>query len=202
MLGSPYSPERLLALAGIAGCAHLIDELATSGQADEEEIAFFVSAFLDSSPESGERTLQPNPSYNRAIRLLTNFPQGNNEKQQRILIYSMQSIQLMQHFMKRRDLLDQLTEELPQIALEEPLENQLLSMGSLYEKTVSTLPFRIQIQGSQGYLRQPLVAQKIRGLLFCAIRFALLWQQNGGSKFDFLLRKANIRQLAREALRI
>lgn len=202
MFGSSYSREKLLALAGITGCAILIDELATSGQADEEEIAFFVSAFVDNAPDSSERTLQPNSAYNRGIRLLANFSQGSDEKQRRILIYSLQSIQLMQHFMKRKDLVDKLAENLPQIALEEPMENQLLSMGSLYEQTLSTLAFRIQIQGSQGYLRQPLVAQRIRGLLFCAIRFALLWQQNGGSKFDFLLRKANIRQQAREALRI
>ena len=106
----------------------------------------------------------------------------------------------MQQFLKRSDLVALLSEELPQIGQQTSLDDQLLAIGSLYERSVSTLPFRIQIQGSQGYLRQAPTAQKIRGILFCGIRFALLWRQQGGSKFDFVIRKANIRQTARQYL--
>lgn len=198
MIGSNYSSERLLALAGVASCATLIDELATSGHADDKELEFFISAFLDISPSSATKVLQPHDSYHKGLQLLSHFSQSGSEKDRRLLLYSLQTIQLMQQFMKRGDLVAMLAEELPQIAAHETLDDRLLAMGSLYEKSVSTLPFRIQIRGSQGYLRQGPVAQKIRGTLFCGIRFALLWQQQGGSKLDFVLRKANIRSMAQD----
>jgi high frequency lysogenization protein len=200
MFGSSYSSERLFALAGIASCAALIDEFATSGSATETELDFFVSAFIDTDPSSSSRALRPNPAFAKGLQLLGSFSQAKSERDRRLLVYSLQSIQLMQQFMRRSDLVALLGDELASIAVAESLDERLLAMGSLYEKTVSTLPFRIQIQGSQGYLRQGPVAQKIRGTLFCAIRFALLWQQQGGSKFDFLLRKANIRQIASDNL--
>lgn len=202
MFGSSYTSERLLALAGVAGCAALIDEFATSGIADEQDLDFFVSVFLDTSADSASRALKPNPAFDRGLSLLSHFSKPNSETDNRILLYSLQSIQLMQQFMKRSDLVALLASELPQIAKQETLDDKLLAAGACYEKTVSTLAFRIQIRGSQGYLRQGPVAQKIRGTLFCAIRFALLWQQQGGSKFDFILRKANIRQLALNQLPI
>jgi high frequency lysogenization protein len=198
MLGNSYTPERLRALAGIASCSALVDQFATSGDADTERLQFFVSVFLDRDPDSSIQALQANPSFTPGLQLLATLSQANSEIDKRLLIYTLQSIQLMQQFMKRRDLVAVLGEELPRIAAHKLLDDKLLEIGSLYEKTASTLPFRIQVQGSQGYLRQPLVAQKIRGTLFCALRFALLWQQQGGSKFDFILRKANIRDLAKE----
>lgn len=200
MLGSSYNSERLLALAGIVGCATLIDELATNGHTDDTELEFFVSAFLDTSPSSAIRILQSHNAYDKGLQLLSHFSQPTSEKDRRLSLYSLQTIQLMQQFMKRSDLVALLAEELPKIAKQESLDDRLLAMGMLYEKSISTLPFRIQIRGSQGYLRQGSVAQKIRGTLFCAIRFALLWQQQGGSKFDFVLRKANIRQMAQDIL--
>ena len=200
MLGSAYSCERLLALAGVSSCAALIDELATSGHADDSELEFFVSAFLDIGSDSTAKLLQRHHAYDKGLQVLGHLSQSGSEKDRRLLLYSLQTIQLMQQFMKRSDLVALLTEELPKIASQETLDDRLLAMGSLYEKSVSTLAFRIQIRGSQGYLRQGPVAQKIRGTLFCGIRFALLWQQQGGSKFDFVLRKANIRSMARDIL--
>ena len=103
--------------------------------------------------------------------------------------------------MKRGDILQRLSDEIPQIQAQEFTEDRLLAIGAFYEQSVSTLSYRIQIKGTQGYLRQALIAQKIRGILFCAIRFALLWQQNGGTKFDFLIRKKNIAASAQDILK-
>ncbi len=198
MIGSRYSEKRLLALAGVVSCSALVEQFATSGTCDAEALEFFVAAFIDTNPDSVDGFLSPNLAFDKGLQVLARFPQSKDPADRRLLMYSLQSIQVMQQFMKRSDLLKLLSEELPVIAGFNSVDEQLMACGQLYEKSVSTLPLRIQVQGSQGYLRQPLVAQKIRGMLFCAIRFALLWQQQGGSKFDFLLRKTNIRLLAQQ----
>lgn len=200
MFGSSYTQEKLLALAGIASCADLIDDLATSGTGEQKQQEFFVRVFLDTEIDSSSRALQPNLAYKRGLEVISQFSQSNSDKDKRLMIYSLQIVQLMQQFMKRQDLVALLANEIPEISKAVDIDEQLLQIGGLYERSLSTLPFRIQIQGSQGYLRQVPIAQRIRGILFCAIRFALLWQQQGGSKFDFVFRKANIRQTAQQIL--
>jgi|GEM_PF-2379452 len=201
MLGTPYSPERTIALAGVASCCALVDEFATSGSVDQEPLAVFTRVFLDTDPSKGSSVLKPQSAYAPGLRLLTEMGSSNASiESRRRLSYTLQSIQLMQQFMKRDDLLKMLTEEIPYISAQETLDGRMLAMGALYERSASKLSYRIQIQGSQGYLRQPDVAQKIRALLFCAIRFAVLLSQNGGSKFDFIIRKRSIGLLAQDIL--
>ena len=201
MLGSHYSSERTCALAGIASCCILVDELSTSGSADQEHLHFFTEAFLDTDPSNITSAFRPQNALASGLQLLRGMGAGtSNESDRRRLSYTVQSIQLMQQFMRRDDLLKMLADGIPQIKAWESLDERLLAMGELYERSASTLSFRIQIQGSQGYLRQPEVAQKIRALLFCALRFALLWRQSGGSKFDFIIRKRNIGLLAQDIL--
>jgi high frequency lysogenization protein len=55
---------------------------------------------------------------------------------------------------------------------------------------------RIQVKGNAIYLQQPNVAERIRCLLFSAIRSAVLWRQLGGRKYHLLFyRKALIKTL-------
>ena len=210
MIGSTYTGERTCALAGVASCCILVDQFAVSGNADAQDIRFVTEAFLNTDPEATVEILRPSNSLIPGLQLLTNLSSGQGASNQsgsrtpettRRLSYSLQCIQLMQQLMKRDDLLQKLSAEIGNIQNIEYAEDRLLAIGSFYEQSVSTLSYRIQIKGSQGYLRQPLVAQKIRGILFCSLRFALLWQQQGGSKFDFLFRKKNIATLARESLK-
>ena len=210
MIGSTYTAERTCALAGVASCCILVDQFAVTGDADAQDIGFFTEAFLNTNPEDIGGILHPSNSLIPGLQLLTNLSSGPGTSEQggprsqevtRRLSYSLQCIQLMQQLMKRDDLLQKLASEIGNIQDIEYAEDRLLAIGSFYEQSVSTLSYRIQIKGSQGYLRQPLVAQKIRGILFCSLRFALLWQQQGGSKFDFLFRKKNIATLARETLK-
>ena len=210
MIGSNYTAERTFALAGVASCCILVDQLAVTGDAEAVDIQFFTDAFLNTDPDAINQILRPSNSLIPGLQLLTNISSeqrasgqagARKEEVTRRLSYSLQSIQLMQQLMKRDDLLQKLAAEIPNIQSMDYAEDRLLAIGAFYEQSVSTLSYRIQIKGSQGYLRQPLVAQKIRGILYCSLRFALLWQQQGGSKFDFLFRKKNIANLARESLK-
>jgi high frequency lysogenization protein len=54
---------------------------------------------------------------------------------------------------------------------------------------------RIQVAGSAIYLQQPAIAQRIRCLLFAAIRSAFLWQQLGGTRVHLVLYRKNLVRL-------
>ena len=193
MFGSNYTPERTSAIAGVLSCCILVDELAVSGDADNEIANFYTKAFLNTDSHASDEILRPSPYLESGLALLGNIENmGTDQQSARRASYAFQIIQLTQHLVKRQDLLEQLSNEIARIKEQESIEDQLMSIGEFYEQSVSTLSYRIQVKGTQGYLRQPHIAQKIRGILFCAIRFALLWKQQGGSKFDFIIRKKNI----------
>jgi high frequency lysogenization protein len=54
---------------------------------------------------------------------------------------------------------------------------------------------RIQVGGSGVYLQQPAIAQRIRCMLFVAIRSAFLWQQLGGTRIHLMLQRKTLVKL-------
>ena len=53
-------------------------------------------------------------------------------------------------------------------------------ISSLYRKTLSTLRHRIKVAGKVQFLKNEIVSNKIRGLLFAGVRSAVLWHQLDG----------------------
>ena len=75
-------------------------------------------------------------------------------------------------------------------------DNVFANIASLYQQTISTLRQRIQVKGNPSYLQQPGVAERIRCLLFAAVRSAFLWRQLGGKRYHLVVyRQALIRAL-------
>ena len=75
-------------------------------------------------------------------------------------------------------------------------DNVFANLASLYQQTISKLRPRIQVQGNAIYLQQSRVAERIRCLLFSAVRSAVLWRQLGGKRYHLVVyRKALIKAL-------
>jgi high frequency lysogenization protein len=71
----------------------------------------------------------------------------------------------------------------------------------LYQDTLSTLSFRVQVTGNVQHLKTPANADKIRALLLAGVRSAMLWKQLGGKRWQLILQRRQIvnscRQLAK-----
>ncbi len=65
-------------------------------------------------------------------------------------------------------------------------------LARLYQQTISTLSFRIQISGKPQYLKNTAISNTIRAILLAGIRSAVLWQQLGGRRWHFLLFRSRI----------
>ena len=59
----------------------------------------------------------------------------------------------------------------------------------MYQQTISQLGKRIQVVGNPNVLQQPATAARIRTLLLAAVRFAWLWDQLGGRRWHFVVRR-------------
>ncbi|MFC6673156.1 DUF489 family protein [Marinobacterium aestuariivivens] len=55
------------------------------------------------------------------------------------------------------------------------------NIASLYQETISTFSFRINVGGDPRHLQNAENAAKIRALLLAGIRAAMLWRQVGGA---------------------
>ena len=66
-----------------------------------------------------------------------------------------------------------------------PLYSNFLSL--LYRKTLSTLKHRIRIAGKIQFLKNEIVSNKIRVLLFAGVRSAVLWHQLNGRYWRFFV---------------
>ena len=63
----------------------------------------------------------------------------------------------------------------------------LLALDEVYQESIGRLGKRIQVSGDPAALRQPQVAARIRALLLAAVRFAWLWRQLGGRRWQLIV---------------
>ena len=205
MFGSNYDPLRTRALAGIAECAILVDTLANEGTRPElqSRIEFCLKMFLQQDHDQTLQLMQNTPELFAGLKLIANSFVGQPDPAaQRQVSYMAQIIQVMRQFSAQPEMLGRVADRIGPIqAISADSGPRIEAIGQLYEQTISTLSLRIQVRGSQGYLRQEAVATQIRAILFFGIRFALLWQQKGGHRADFLLRRRNIATVASEIMR-
>lgn len=200
MFGSRCTEERILALAGVVQCAAIVDSLATEGKTDEGSINTSIDAFFlrdnDQLKLFFETPIHVQPGLLRLSELFSGNPSEGIRRQTG---YAFQMIQLARQMADRPDMLGVIGADIDRMEVlranlaDDELRSQV---GELYQKTISKLNFRIQVQGQHGYLRQEQTASTIRAILFCGIRFAHLWRQQGGSQMDFFFRKSQIRDIA------
>ena len=69
-------------------------------------------------------------------------------------------------------------------------------LAKLYQDTISTLSYRIQVQGRLENLRNDNIANRIRTLLLGGIRSAVLWYQLGGRRWRLVFYRKRVQGTA------
>ena len=75
------------------------------------------------------------------------------------------------------------------------------SVSGVYQDTLSTLKFRIKVNGNAQHLQNRQNADTIRALLLAGIRSTHLWRQLGGRRWKLLLQRRSIGRRAHELSR-
>ncbi|WP_114417763.1 high frequency lysogenization protein HflD [Marinospirillum perlucidum] len=194
--------RQTLALAGVLQAAQLVHEMAQRGLVDQHTFATSIESILVTDPETFEEiyggdlfNLRPGASALRKILLKKKDIHPN------ILRYAVGILVLQTKLSKDKAMLTALGERLNAIQAQaqhfNPThENIVAALAGLYQDTLSTFSFRVQVQGDPQILQQQVYADKIRALLLAGVRSAMLWQQAGGKRWKLIFaRKRLLRDL-------
>lgn len=190
--------RQTLALAGVFQAAQLVHELAQRGLVDQKTLETSVGSILVTDPETTEDiyggdffNLQP------GAKALRRTLMKDRELHPNVLRYAMSILVLQDKLNKQPAMLTAIGQRLDVIKgqvrhFNTTHENVLAALAGLYQDTLSTLSFRIQVQGDPNILQQQGNADKIRTLLLAGIRSAMLWSQAGGKRWKLLFSRKRI----------
>ena len=204
-----------IALAAVAQCAALVNSLAIHGRSPQPELVACINPLLVINPASVADVYPRISGFNLGLRTLQDIFSNDRMRENANLIrYTLGILLLRNKLTSNRAMQNYIRQKLRQIAPVKVLESTdakeeeidddrqyqedhtYEQLADLYQDTISTLPYRVQVQGDAENLRNELVANKIRALLLAGIRSAVLWYQLGGRRWRLVFYRKRIQQTA------
>jgi high frequency lysogenization protein len=198
MSSSQQDKEQALALAGVFQAAALVHQLSNKGMVSQDSFETSIGSIIETSPDSTLAVYGGSTEgMALGIRTLQSFVNKEPDTSAHILRYAMSILYLEKRLRKDPQMLSAIGQRLEQVKIQShhfstTHENVIANIASLYQDTISTFSFRIQVQGEPNILRQNSNAEKVRALLFAGIRSAILWHQLGGRRWKLLLGRKKI----------
>lgn len=207
--------QQAIALAGLFQAASLVEQISTRGMVPQNSFETSLASIFVTNPDSTEEI------YGGAQDLSINLSQGfrglqelldktRSDQNADVIRYGLSLMHLERKLSKRPDLLQKIGERIDTISQQanyfseagtELTDNPgaithpsvVANLASLYQDTLSTFNFRIQVTGEPRHLQNAENAAKIRALLLAGIRAAMLWRQVGGKRWHLLFFKSRLR---------
>ncbi|CAH0990331.1 High frequency lysogenization protein HflD [Sinobacterium norvegicum] len=199
--------QQAIALAGIVQAAKLVDQIARTGVCNESDFHTSIRSLFAFDAATTEAVYGGIDQLHSGFELIENLlGKGEIEGKQEILRYTMSLLHLTQRVSKNNSMLGVIHSRLQHASFN--LENfdsnpkpLITSVAGLYQDTLSTLSFRVQVTGNVEHLKSPANADKIRALLLAGVRSTMLWRQVGGKRWQLLFQRRqivnNCKQLAK-----
>ncbi len=189
---NPYQ-DRVIALSALMQTATLVQQIADSGQVNNDDFSTMLGSLLATDATSTADV------YGGIENLRTGLLQFNQQLTKKksnkdvvLLRYAIGLLHLERKLAKRPAMLDLISREIEQIPQQVEYFGSITSpqvvarFASIYERTVSELTPRVQVYGDASFLQQPDNVNKVRALLLAGIRAAVLWRQKGGNRWQFI----------------
>ena len=205
--------DRTLALAGIFQSTALVHQLATTGRADEDATRVSIESLFKIDADDVPSVFSGAEGVSTGLRTLASFA-GNDKSEANlaILAYVFSLMHLTHKMLQRPELLEKLTGLIQSVQRQkdyfESMQqeagiNSILigRFADIYSETISTLQPRIIVKGNPDYLQQEDIVNRIRCLLLAGARAAVLWEQLGGGRIQFLFKRKQFAATADEMLK-
>lgn len=204
--------DRTIALAGIFQTALLVHQLATTGSCDEEASRASINSLFMIDAENVPAVFSGTSGVMHGLRVLADFSGRNkSDDNMTILAYVFSLMHLTHKLLRQPELLEKLTQLISGVQRQkdyfESMQQDagtsaslLARFADIYSDTISTLQPRIIVKGNPDYLQQEDIVNRIRSLLLAGARSAVLWEQLGGGRLQFLLRRKLFVATAEELL--
>jgi high frequency lysogenization protein len=200
--------DRTIALAAIMQVVYLVHKIATTGQADDDEVATLLNSLLVNDAKTTEAVYGDLSKLRTGIKQLRiQLTENKSPDEITQLQYAVNLLKLERQLEKYAPMADLLTREIDQMPeqveyYESITHDQVIArFADIYKKTISNITPFIEVHGEARYLTVPHYASLIRALLLAGIRAAVLWRQKGGRRWQFIFQSKKITRLT-EALQL
>lgn len=202
---SELSPthNRTIALGGIFQSLLLVQQAAHEGTVEAGPYQTCLEALLTLDSDTTEAVFRGRQNVRLGLKALANHIEHASASDVELSRYWISVHSLERKLHRKPLLLDKISQGLRQIkAYAEGdgvcNESVIAEIAHVYKETLSTLSPRILVSGERRFLEDPAIAQRVRGLLLCAIRCAVLWRQVGGTRVGLLFSRRAIAHAAKE----
>ncbi|MCF7986742.1 MAG: high frequency lysogenization protein HflD [Methylovulum sp.] len=190
--------NQAIALAGIAQSAALVQQLATTGSADNAAMKASIASVLKIDADDVLDVYGGLSGIKLGLEQLNAQMTGYKITHPEQARYSASLVFLENQLAGKTKLLSTLQIGISKAQAQSEYfgllhENVLANLGDIYSNTISTLQPRIMVNGDPELLTRPEIANMIRACLLAGIRSAMLWRQCGGKRWKFLLYRKKIR---------
>ena len=185
-----------VAFAATCQAATLVQQFAHNGFAkDREDMAILMKSLLVTQPDStlsiyGDDLTRLKTGIETALAQLGG---GNGKLDTEIGRYWVSLLSLSQKLNKSPESKTQHIER--QLLLYEGdimADQMVANLAAIYSDVISPLGTKIHVLGMQDYLVRPDIQQKIRATLLAGVRAGILWQQVGGTRWQFLFSRKKL----------
>ncbi len=183
--------QQTLGLAAIVQAAHLVDQIARTGQADPKAFEASINSLFVTDAQTPEQAFGGVANLEFGLRSLRDLLSGNDYgERQAVTRYCMGVLFLQNKLRRDHAAASIMRNRLEHCAKQREFGGELTSLApalaDIYQDTLSKYRFRIQVSGSAQQLQNNDNAAKIRALLLAAIRGAYLWRAAGGNRFSLM----------------
>ena len=195
--------DQLIALAGMFQSCQLVETLSKNGSVPADHFNVCIESLFQKNPKNTEAVSNLQLGIETMQELIT---LNSRAKQSDTLRYIVGVIYLSKKLRNNKEMLNLISERLDQAARQAEHfsvthPNVISNLAQIYQDSLSTFRYRIQVSGSANYLQQENIAQRIRCLLFSGIRSAILWHQLGGRRRHLIINRKDILAQLRDQLR-
>ena len=203
-----------IALAAVTQCASLVQSLAVSGQAPQSDLLACINPLMVLNPDSIDAVYPQVPELTRGLRTMQSLLGSERSPENADMVRYILGMLLLRNKLDgdsamQSTVRDRLARIEPIQAVPEDFQDldererlqaaqdrSFRQLAGLYQDPISTLSYRVQVQGKVEHLKDEQVANRIRALLLAGIRSAVLWHQLGGRRWRLLFYRKKIQESA------
>lgn len=199
--------DATIAFAGMLQAGELVRQIATAGNCSQQAAHHSLASIFERSPDSTEASFGGLDGVRLGLRMLIEIFSARTQQQSiQSLNYALGLVKISAGLRRDAQRMDALGQEIGLIESawrqrEGDLDPSVLSqLADAYQQFISTMDFRLSINGKPDYLKQAEKIAFIRALLLAGIRSAILWHQVGGRQWRLIFQRTRMLKEARELL--
>ncbi|RLT97361.1 MAG: lysogenization regulator HflD [Ketobacter sp.] len=191
--------EKALALAGLFQAAALVQQLARTGEVNQDAYSPLIESIFVLDPKTVEDVYGGCKGVKLGVdTLLLVLKEKESARYADAIRYAIGMLHVEKLLRRESDINSVLRSRLEQVTHQlqhfDGVTSQAVvtKLNDIYLDTLAKFKFRIQVNGDPSHLQRAENAAKIRAILLAGIRSAMLWRQMGGSRLQFAFGKGRL----------